>query len=282
MKYICHCIIRHTMHFMKIIPVIDLKDGVVVHAQQGKREHYQPINTNLCRSADIYHVIQAFLGIYDFDTLYIADLNAITRQGNHDHLINDVLARYPKKQFWIDKGYQPYDGSLKHPQNHLPVLGSESYRDDNISEIKAFENNFILSLDYSNSDALGAESLFSDQTFWPENIIIMTLERVGSNHGPNLNKLTEFCRQYPDKNFIAAGGIRNKQDLMALSEAGIHQALVASALHVGAITTEDITNNGQSFRSSATHGAVAEEQISAPCRQKNTPASRGIFKQRCY
>ena len=68
----------------------------------------------------------------------------------------------------------------------------------------------------------------------------MTLERVGSNQGPDLNKLTEFCRQYPDKNFIAAGGIRNKQDLIALCEVGIHQALVASALHSGTIKAEDI------------------------------------------
>ena len=227
---------------MKIIPVIDLKDGVVVHAQQGKREHYQPINTNLCRSADIYHVIQAFLNIYDFDTIYIADLNAITGQGNHDGLISDVLTRFPKIIFWVDKGYQTYDSSLKHPKNYLPVLGSESYRDDNISEIKAFENKFILSLDYSSSNPLGAERLFSNQTFWPNNIIIMTLERIGGNFGPDLNKLKEFCRRYPDKNFIAAGGIRNKQDLMALSGIGIHQALVASALHSGNISSEDIAN----------------------------------------
>ena len=54
---------------MQIIPVIDLKDGVVVHARQGKREHYQAISTNLCQSADIYKVIEAFLGVYDFDTI---------------------------------------------------------------------------------------------------------------------------------------------------------------------------------------------------------------------
>ena len=95
--------------FMKIIPVIDLKDGVVVHAQQGKREHYQPINTDLCQSSDIYQVIEAFLGVYDFDTIYIADLNAITDQGDHDHLITEVLTRFPHITFWIDRGYQRYD-----------------------------------------------------------------------------------------------------------------------------------------------------------------------------
>lgn len=226
---------------MKIIPVIDLKNGIVVHARQGNREHYPPINTALCQSSDIFQVIEAFLGIYAFDTFYIADLDAITDQGDHNRLITEVLTRFPQITFWIDKGYQAYDASLKHPQNCLPVLGSESYRDETVAEIKAHKNNFILSLDYSNSGAMGAASLFLDRTFWPKNIIIMTLARVGGNDGPDLDKLTEFCRQYPDKNFIAAGGIRNKQDLIALSRAGIDQALVASALHSGMIKSEDIT-----------------------------------------
>ncbi|MCK9396895.1 MAG: HisA/HisF-related TIM barrel protein [Methylobacter sp.] len=225
---------------MKIIPVIDLKDGIVVHARQGNREHYQPINTALCQSSDIFQVIEAFLGVYAFDTFYIADLDAITGQSDHNSLITDVLTRFQQIIFWIDSGYQVYDAGFTYPQNCLPVLGSESYSDETISEIKAYKNNFILSLDYSNSDALGAKSLFSDHAFWPKNIIIMTLERVGSNHGPDLNKLTEFCRRYPDKNFIAAGGIRNKQDCVLLSEAGVHRALVASALHSGMLKSEDI------------------------------------------
>ena len=226
---------------MKIIPVIDLKDGVVVHAKQGNREHYQPINTDLCKSSDIFQVIEAFLIIFQFDTFYIADLNAITNQGDHSHLITDVLTRFPQITFWIDRGYQKYNqGARVHPGNTLPVLGSESYQNKTIPELKAYKNNFILSLDYSNSYALGAENLFFDPTLWPENIIIMTLERVGSNHGPDLNKLTNFCRKHPEKNFIAAGGIRNKKDLMVLSEAGIHQALVASALHSGSLKAEDI------------------------------------------
>lgn len=223
---------------MKIIPVIDLKDGVVVHARQGLREYYQPINTDLCKSADIFQVIDAFLGIYAFDTVYIADLNAITQQGDHKPLMDEVQRRFPEITFWIDQGYQRY--VQRTHDNTLPVLGSESYRNENIAELNAYKNNFILSLDYSNAEALGAESLFSDPGFWPENIIIMTLGRVGSNRGPDLEKLTEFCRRHPDKNFIAAGGIRHKQDLRDLSEAGIHQALVASALHSGAIKTQHI------------------------------------------
>ncbi|MEY3881729.1 MAG: hypothetical protein RIQ94_2525 [Pseudomonadota bacterium] len=223
---------------MKIIPVIDLKDGVVVHARQGNREHYQPINSRLCQSADIFQVIDAFLGIYSFETFYIADLNAITDQGNHDQLIAKVLSHFKHISFWIDRGYQAYAQATAH--NRLSVLGSESYKNETVAEITAYKNDFILSLDYGNSKALGADSLFSTAEFWPENIIIMTLERVGSHFGPDLDKLSQFCQRYPRKNFIAAGGIRHKQDLMALSAAGIHQALVASALHNRTIKTEDV------------------------------------------
>ena len=224
---------------MKIIPVIDLKDGVVVHAQQGLRTQYQPINTQLCQSSDIYQVINAFLGVYDFDTIYIADLNAITHQGDHDLLITEVLTSFPNIVFWIDRGYQHFK---TYPGNYLPVLGTECYNDETVSELKLFNKRFILSLDYSISVELGAKSLFSEPDLWPETIIIMTLNRVGSNEGPDLGKLNGFCRQYPHKHFIAAGGIRNASDLHALKQVGIQQALIASALHSGAIRRKDIIN----------------------------------------
>ena len=222
---------------MKIIPVIDLKDGVVVHARLGVREHYQPINTNLCRSSDIYRVIEAFLGVYDFDTFYIADLNAITGQGDHEHLISQVLKHYPHIVFWIDSGYQRVD---PHPANYMPVLGSECYNDDKVLELKAFDKRFILSLDYSASEALGADRLFTDPNLWPDTIIVMTLNRVGSHQGPDLDKLDEFCSRYPHKQFVAAGGIRNITDLQVLKQIGVQQALVASALHSGSIGRVEI------------------------------------------
>ncbi len=224
---------------MKIIPVIDLKNGVVVHAHHGMREQYLPISTHLCQSSDIYKVIEAFLGVYDFDTIYIADLNAITHQGDHDRLITDVLTFFPDILFWIDRGYQRFK---KYPGNYLPVLGSECYSDETVLELKTFNNGFILSLDYSISEALGAKCLFSDPNLWPETIIIMTLSRVGSDQGPDLDKLNWFCRQYPHKHFIAAGGIRNAADLQALKQVGIQQALIASALHSGAIRRKDINS----------------------------------------
>jgi len=217
---------------MKIIPVIDLKDGLVVHAHLGLRNQYQAIHSPLCQSADLYQVMAAFLTLADFDCFYIADLNAITGLGHHEALINDLLKTYPQKTFWIDSGYQVLKD---YAANHLPVLGSECYNEDQVLELNAFKKRFILSLDYGTSGALGAPRLFSDQRLWPETIIIMTLNRVGGLQGPDLETLTAFCQRYPPHHFVAAGGIRHNEDLQALTQIGIQQALLASALHSGDI-----------------------------------------------
>ncbi len=223
---------------MRLIPVIDLKDGVVVHARQGNRAQYHPLHSPLSASCDIYAVIAAFLRVYDFDTFYLADLNAITQQGNNALLIAQVLARFPERNFWVDCGYQRYK---LQPANYFPVLGSECYNDNNADELADFQRRFILSLDYAASgQALGAQRFFSEVALWSENIIIMTLNRVGSQQGADVEKLSAFCRDYPQHNFIAAGGVRNFADCLALKQIGVQQVLLASALHSLAITRTDI------------------------------------------
>jgi phosphoribosylformimino-5-aminoimidazole carboxamide ribotide isomerase len=227
---------------MQIIPVIDLKNGLVVHAKQGNRDDYAALKSELCKSSDIFDVIDAFWTLYRFLIIYIADLNAITRQGNNADLLGEVLAAFPHISFWIDAGYPLCNKSFQELTNFLPVLGSESFQEDTISEIQLFKNNFILSLDYSATGKLGAKTLFSKQAFWPEQLIIMSLPRVGSNLGPDVDKLSAYRKHYPQQKIIAAGGIRDSQDLSALERIGIQQVLVATALHNGRISPDDIAN----------------------------------------
>jgi len=227
---------------MQIIPVIDLKDGIVVHAKHGNRDDYAPINSRLCKSADIFDVVGAFRTQYHFQTMYIADLNAITRRGNNSELLANVLATYPNITFWVDSGYPVASEAFLGRKNVVPVLGSESFNEGNISGIGKFNKNFILSLDYSSNGAIGASSLFSTQNFWPDNIIIMSLPRVGSDQGPDMVQLTDYREQYSQHNIIASGGIRGTEDLKELKRIGVQQALVATALHNGKITPNDIAN----------------------------------------
>ena len=82
---------------MQIIPVIDLKDGLVVHAVRGDRSQYQAIDQHslITDSSEADVVIANLLKLADFKSIYIADLNAICDLGNHRNLINQLLNHYP-------------------------------------------------------------------------------------------------------------------------------------------------------------------------------------------
>jgi phosphoribosylformimino-5-aminoimidazole carboxamide ribotide isomerase len=228
---------------MRLIPVIDLKNGVVVHAQRGQRDTYQPINSLLSPSADIYAVIDAFLQLADFKIIYIADLNAITQQGNNQALIHAVLQHYPFITFWLDCGYITQTKLFEDLSNYRCVLGSECYNDNHLPDIS---DNCILSLDFSAQNTqLGSKRLFNDSSLWSNQVIIMTLARVGSNMGPDINRLYYYQQNYPHIEFIAAGGVRNITDLQQLKAIGINSVLIASALHTKTINQADIDSLNQ-------------------------------------
>lgn len=226
---------------MQIIPVIDLKNGVVVHAKQGNRSEYAPLTTRLVpNNSHVIALIKAYQQLFAADTVYIADLNAITGQGNNAILIRECLLNYPELVFWVDGGYPIQDKALLALPNVVPVLGSESFDDSNVQNIKPFEDNFILSLDFAKNGKMGAAALFNNPALWPQHIIVMTLGHVGNLLGPDFNKLRAYTKQHPNNTFIAAGGIRHKADLIRLSNIGINHALIATALHNGGITPDDV------------------------------------------
>jgi phosphoribosylformimino-5-aminoimidazole carboxamide ribotide isomerase len=224
---------------MRLIPVIDLKDGVVVHAQRGQRDAYLPIHSPLSPSANVYDVIEAFLQLDDFGIIYVADLNAITQQGDNQALIHAMLRRYPLITFWLDAGYQSPSLAFAEVSNYRPVLGSECCT----AQQMLLTKNALLSLDFSADDEpLGEACLFNDSNLWSEQVIIMTLARVGSNTGVDSEKLRYYQQTYPQIDFIAAGGVRNIADLQQLKAIGINSVLVASALHNKAINKAELAN----------------------------------------
>ena len=226
---------------MHLIPVIDLKDGVAVHAKLGLRAHYSPIQTPLCHSPVVAEVIAAFLSIHPFKIIYLADLNAITENSDNDFLISTLLTQYPEITFWVDSGYQAAPSKFSGFTYYQAVLGSECYEDDTLDALNFFKKNFILSLDFSaHQQPLGSKELFSNTRLWPEKVILMTLARVGSHAGVDVEKLLSYQKISQNHTLIAAGGIKDKADLVSLQNIGIKYALCASALHSGVIGAEDL------------------------------------------
>jgi len=73
-----------------------------------------------------------------------------------------------------------------------------------------------------------------------ERFILLTLDAVGSGGGPDLALLQRARRDFPDHTFIAGGGVKTPDHLRALSATGVSGVLVATSLHKGWITGQDL------------------------------------------
>ena len=221
---------------MEVIPVIDLKGGEVVHAQRGERDSYRPVRSQLCQGSEPVAVVAGLLTVYPFATLYFADLDAIQARGDSTASVRQIRQRFPELRLWVDNGLADPAACRDWLARDLSdlVLGSEAQRDraalDALSDDDA-RRHLILSLDYKNDRFLGPPELLSAPSLWPDRIIVMTLSRVGSRGGPDLDLLRRWRHEVPAKKIFAAGGVRGGEDLLALADCGISGVLVATALH---------------------------------------------------
>ncbi|HXW70627.1 MAG TPA: HisA/HisF-related TIM barrel protein [Methylocella sp.] len=230
-------------HKIEVIPVLDLKSGAVVHARGGERQSYSPIVTPLAASSDPLDVARGLLAVHPFQTLYLADLDRIQLFGDQGTVIEALGDAFPEVTLWADVGVRDADEArvwlAHHKKAHL-VLGSESVR--NFSSLEQLESldRTILSLDYRVGRFLGPQEVLSFPHAWPSRVIVMSLSRVGSNAGPDMARLLEIKSRSPHSKLYAAGGVRGRDDLAELERAGIFGVLVATALHDGRLSSEDL------------------------------------------
>lgn len=219
---------------MRIIPVIDLMNGAVVHAKKGNRDDYRPLVSPLCLGSSPSAVMDGLLALHPFDSFYFADLDALMGRGDHEDFLNRLQLGYPAIRFWVDRGL-PHRLEESHGANRVPVIGSESLNEKGWEVLREWRGEYILSLDFKGDRLLGPEKLLEASETLPEKIIVMNLARVGANEGPDFKRLGEYRALWPAKQIIAAGGVRGEEDLARLEEMGVDCALLASALHSGVL-----------------------------------------------
>ncbi len=213
--------------------MIDIRGGLVVRARAGERAAYRPIETPLAPSPDPVAVAEGLLAAVPSRRLYVADLDAIeTRLPQHP-----VLARlrraFPEHELWVDGGFSEEDAVARFLDAGLgrAVLGTESLREASL--LARYRAGAILSLDSRGDALLGLPELHADSSLWPDDVIVMTLARVGAGLGPDLERVREVRAHSPETRIYAAGGLRGPEDLAPLAEAGAAGILVASAIHDG-------------------------------------------------
>jgi phosphoribosylformimino-5-aminoimidazole carboxamide ribotide isomerase len=224
-----------TLH---LIPVMDLMGGQVVAARAGQRSQYLPLCSPFCPDSDPHTLLESFTRL-GFDTVYVADLDAILGQGNHLAEMARALEQFPKLTLWLDGGFHHWQ-QLNETRARLastPVLesrlqlvvGTETFEE---APPKTWPEGLILSLDFG-AEGFRGDSLWLDSSHWPKRVIVMSLPQVGTAAGPNLELLKSLKQGSEGRELIAAGGIRGPQDIAALEALGITSGLVATALHRG-------------------------------------------------
>jgi phosphoribosylformimino-5-aminoimidazole carboxamide ribotide isomerase len=223
----------------EIIPVIDLRGGVVVHARRGQRADYRPIRSTLCKGSTPAAVVDGLLGLHPFPTLYVADLDAIEDTGDNEAVLRDLKARFPALKLWVDAGFRDPAACLDWLAQDIGdlVLGSETQSAwEGLRRLMGSPEagRIILSFDFAGDHFLGPLAGL-DPALCPARAIVMTLARVGSGEGPDLIRLRQIMAQNPGRRIYGAGGVRDAEDLRQLAEAGAGGILIASALHDGRI-----------------------------------------------
>jgi phosphoribosylformimino-5-aminoimidazole carboxamide ribotide isomerase len=236
---------------MLILPVLDILRGQVVRAVGGRRSEYRPLVSQLTTSSEPMEVIEVIQERFGWTQFYVADLDAITGVGPVFGL-HHLSTPY---QVWLDSGVRTIAevAEVHRPPVSQVVIGTETLAipEEGRAIVKTLgPERVTFSLDLRNGQLIGAGARNWDSpasaadeliVVGARRLIVLDLARVGEHGGPATDDLCrELIRRHPHVAVFVGGGIRDLGDLRRLADIGVGGALVASALHDGRITPEDL------------------------------------------
>jgi HisA/HisF family protein len=241
---------------MRIVPVLDLKGGVVVHAHRGRRAEYAPLRSPLVEGHEPATVARALCTVCRARTLYVADLDALAGDPVDEATIAAVAA---VSEPWVDAGATTPEraAALARAGAARNVIGTESIGPDApVERVLAagrplahgcrepapivlsvdLRDGMLISRDLELAGREPAAAAPLARTLGVREVLVIDLARVGSGSGPPVRAVAELAAALPEVAIYAGGGVRHDPDLQALEAAGAAGALVATALHEGRIT----------------------------------------------
>jgi phosphoribosylformimino-5-aminoimidazole carboxamide ribotide isomerase len=239
---------------LKVIPVIDILNGVVVHAVRGNRQEYKQLQSVLTTSVDPVEVATVFK-LQGFSTLYLADLDAI--QGKKPCF--ELYSRIANIGFnlIVDVGVTDIESvnCLLRCGISKVIVGTETlpsrvFLQKTVKQVGT--DKIIVSLDIKNDRILthlaldGSQNMFKlieeFRAMGVTEFILLDLTRVGSAEGINVDMLKKTIAMLNADSVYVGGGIRNIDDLLILKKQNVLGALSATAIHLGKISFKDLKN----------------------------------------
>jgi len=240
---------------MKIIPVIDVLNGIAVHGIKGERKRYQPLKSLLCPSSEPVELASVFDSL-GFTDLYLADLDAILGKSVNFNIYNQIITK-TSLDLMVDAGVSDIatvEEVLETGVSKI-VIGTETlYRLDFVSHaVNTFSNDrIVVSIDQKGGKILSLSDFISMGVLslaqklvdlGVSQIILLDLDRVGTEYGANQELLRNIL-DVTEVDLLVGGGITSLQELKELKTLDIYGALVATVLHKGKITIDELKSAG--------------------------------------
>jgi phosphoribosylformimino-5-aminoimidazole carboxamide ribotide isomerase len=237
---------------MRVIPVIDLKRGAAVHAVRGERERYRPLRSRIADASDPVHLTRAVRERLGLDELYVADLDAIAGGPGNSEVVG-ALAREARAM--VDAGVATAAEVARLLELGVArvVIGTETLPgpaafgrlrtalpDAPLVVSLDLRAGRVLSPHAALSSTRAADALARLIDAGAREAIVLDIVRVGSGEGPDVTLVGELHARFPEVELLAGGGVRHAGDLRALADAGAAGALVATALHGGAVGADEL------------------------------------------
>lgn len=235
----------------RLIFVMDLLDGVVVHAKRGEREKYVPIHrfSSIVTSSDPACVIETIKP----KEVYIADLNRLMSTGNNRPILKDLRTRNRDLRIMLDYGVNGMEDLKEAVDAEMAdkfVLGTETISIELLEEASKSDiiTDICISLDLFNNEVLTSDTrmkidplqLIKELNKFPvRDVIVLELNKVGTKSGIDFEFLARAV-ELSEHDILCGGGVRNCEDVHKMAEIGVKGALVATAVHDGGIPSFEV------------------------------------------
>lgn len=238
---------------MLVVPVLDIRHGVVVRGVGGRRAEYLPLQSRLTSSSDPLHVATVLCEHLGSETLYLADLDGILDQRPHEKLYTELASRGCR--LWVDPGIRrPEDlKRVSATGANTIIVGLETCGDMDhlqryVEEIPTERLMFSLDLQQGVPLAQGKAASMPPLEIACRayeagfrRLLVLDLADVGTHTGGSTTPLLQRIRtSMPDLFLVTGGGVRDLLDLQRLAALSVDAVLIASALHDGRLSPVDV------------------------------------------
>ena len=238
---------------MRLLPVIDILEGVVVRGVAGRRKEYRPLQSRWADGADPLNVAAGLRSAFGFRRFYLADLDGILFRKPNRELYRELAKA--DCELLVDHGMiGPGEvDDILDDGVCAAIAGLESLSGPDDLDIilrRHGPERIIFSLDLQS----GVPKI-REGSLWPiadslstaeravqcgvERMIVLDLADVGCATGGSTETLCRtLLNRHPSLRLIAGGGVRGEDDVRRWADTGVEELLVASALHNGRLSPE--------------------------------------------